>query len=99
MVKLLMSWDIKPGVESTYFDFIINEFAPGLIKLGLQPTEAWYTVYGSDPQILTGAVTEDLETMAQILDSHEWRDLQSELLVYVANFESKVVHDTGRFQL
>jgi len=95
----LMSWDIKSGVESTYFDFIINEFAPGLLKLGLQPTEAWYTVYGSDPQILTGAVANDLETMAQILDSDEWGELQSELLVYVANFEYKVVHDTGRLQL
>lgn len=99
MVKLLMSWDIKPGVESTYFDFIINEFAPGLLRLGLQPTEAWYTVYGSDPQILTGAVTKDLETMAQILDSDDWRELQAELLVYIANFEYKIVHDTGRFQL
>jgi len=99
MVKLLMSWDIKSGVESAYFDFIINEFAPGLLKLGLQPTEAWYTVYGSDPQILTGAVARDLETMTQILDSGEWRELQSELLVYIANFEYKVVRDTGRFQL
>ena len=99
MVKLLMSWDIKSGLESTYFDFIINEFAPGLLKLGLQPTEAWYTVYGSGPQILTGAVAKDLETMTQILDSGEWRELRSELLVYIANFEYKVVRDTGRFQL
>jgi hypothetical protein len=99
MVKLLMSWDIKPGLESTYFDFIVNEFAPGLVRLGVQPTEAWYTVYGSGPQILTGAVAEDLETLTMILDSDEWHDLQSKLLVYVINFEYKVVRDTGRFQL
>ena len=99
MVKLLMSWDIKPGLESTYFDFIINEFAPGLLRLGVQPTEAWYTVYGAGPQILTGAVAKDLETMTMILDSDEWHDLQSELLIYVTNFEYKVVRDTGRFQL
>ena len=99
MVKLLMSWDIKSGLESTYFDFIVNEFTPGLLKLGVQLTEAWYTVYGSGPQILTGAVAEDLETMAQILDSDEWRELQSELLAYITNFEYKVVRDTGRFQL
>jgi len=99
MVKLLMSWDIKSGLESTYFDFVVNEFAPGLLKLGVQLTEAWFTVYGSGPQILTGAVTKDLETMTQILDSDEWRELQSELLIYVANFEHKVVRDTGRFQL
>jgi hypothetical protein len=99
MMKLLMSWDIKSGVESVYFEFVVNEFAPALLKLGLQPTEAWYTVYGSDPQILTGAVTEDLEKMADILDSDEWRTLQTQLLAYVTNFQYKVVHDTGRFQL
>ena len=67
MVKLLMSWDIKSGLESTYFDFVVNEFAPGLLRLGVQPTEAWYTVYGSGPQILTGGVAKDLETMTRIL--------------------------------
>ncbi|MBC8264514.1 MAG: hypothetical protein H8E47_10370 [Anaerolineales bacterium] len=99
MIKLLMSWDIKSGLESIYFDFIVNEFAPGLLKLGVQPTEAWYTVYGSGPQILTGAVAKDLETMNSILDSDDWYDLQASLLAYVSNFEYKVVHDTGRFQL
>jgi len=99
MIKLLMSWDIKSGLESTYFNFIVNEFAPGLLRLDVQLTEAWYTVYGSGPQILTGAVAKDLETMTQILDSGEWRELQSELLIYVTNFEYKVVRDTGRFQL
>ena len=99
MIKLLMSWDIKSGLESTYFNFIVNEFAPGLLRLDVQLTEAWYTVYGSGPQILTGAVAKDLETMTQILDSGEWHELQSELLIYVTNFEYKVVRDTGRFQL
>ena len=99
MVKLLMSWDIKAGLEAIYFDFIANEFMPGLLRLDIQPTEAWYTVYGSGPQILTGAVAEDLDTMTSVLDSEEWQELQSELLDYVTNFEYKVVRDTGRFQL
>jgi hypothetical protein len=99
MIKLLMSWDIKPGLEAVYFDFIVNEFAPGLVKLGIQPTEAWYTVYGSGPQILTGGVARDLETMTSILDSDEWDELQRKLLIYITNFEYKIVPDTGRFQL
>ena len=99
MMKLLMNWDIQPGLEATYFDFVVNEFLPNLLKLGLQPTEAWYTVYGSGPQILTGGVAEDLETMNKILDSEEWQELQSKLLTYVTNFEYRIVPDTGRFQL
>ena len=99
MVKLLMSWDIKPGSESEYFEFVVREFAPGIMKLGVQPTEAWYTVFGAGPQILTGAVAEDLPTMQSILTSTDWHKLQSKLFDYVTNFNYKIVQATGRFQL
>lgn len=99
MVKILMSWDIKPGSESDYFEFIVREFAPGIMKLGIQPTEAWYTVFGDGPQILTGAVAEDLTTMQSILASGDWKSLQDKLFEYVVNFNFKIVRATGRFQL
>jgi len=99
MVKLLMSWDIKSGREQPYFEFIVQEFAPGLMRLGLQPTEAWYCVYGEGPQMLSGAVTEDLETMHKILASDDWRQLHDRLLDFVSNFGQKVVLASGRFQL
>ena len=99
MVKLLMTWDIKPGRESEYFEFIVREFAPRIMKLGIQPTEAWYTVYGSGPQILTGVVSEDLQTMSQILAGNEWEELLNELMHFVTNFRQKIVAATGRFQI
>lgn len=99
MVKLLMSWDIQPGRESEYFEFVVREFAPGIMKLGIQPTEAWYTVYGSGPQILTGGIAENLQSLKEILASNEWEKLHTELLNYVANFRQKIVAATGRFQL
>ena len=99
MVKLLMSWDIKAGREQPYFEFVVQEFAPGLMRLGLQPTEAWYTVYGKGPQILTGAVSQDIETMRKILDGDDWRQLRDRLQDYVVNFEQKVVEASSRFQI
>jgi hypothetical protein len=99
MVKLLMSWDIRPGQESEYFEFIVREFAPGIMRLGIQPTEAWYTVYGDGPQILTGGVAEDLQTMQQILAGDEWKELQDKLMGYVTDYRQKIVAATGRFQL
>jgi hypothetical protein len=94
-----MSWDIKPGTESEYFEFIVREFAPGIMKLGVQPTEAWSTVFGDGPQILTGAVAEDLPTMQSILSSRDWQKLQNKLFDYVTNFNFKIVRATSRFQL
>src|SRR5947209_2191066 len=99
MMKLLMSWDIRAGREQPYFEFVVREFAPALMKLGLQPTEAWYTIYGSGPQILTGGVTEDMDAMRQILNSDDWRALQEKLMTYVTNYKQKIVPHTGRFQL
>jgi len=99
MVKLLMSWDIKPGAESDYFEFVVREFAPGIMKLGIQPTEAWYTVYGDGPQILTGAIAEDLPSLKSILSSDDWRRLKTKLFDYVTNLDSKIVRATGRFQM
>jgi len=99
MVKILMSWDIRPGRETEYFEFVVREFAPGIMKLGIRPTEAWYTVYGNGPQILTGGVAEDFQTMRQILITDEWKELLEKLLGYVTNFQHKIVAATGRFQL
>jgi hypothetical protein len=99
MVKLLMSWDIKPGSESDYFEFIVREFAPGLMKLGIQPTEVWYTVVGEGSQILTGGVAEDLPTMQSILSDQDWQKLQTKLFNYVTNFQYKIVKATSKFQL
>ena len=94
-----MTWDIKPGSETEYFEFIVKEFAPGMMKLGMQPTEAWYTLYGNGPQILTGSITEDLDSMHSILESNDWQQLQTKLFDYVSNFNSKIVRATSRFQL
>ncbi len=99
MVKLLMTWDIRPGKESEYFEFVVQEFAPKLVRLGIQPTEAWYTVYGNGPQILTGGVTEDRAALDTILEGEEWKTLQKKLLTFVTNFTYKIVPHTGNFQL
>jgi hypothetical protein len=99
MIKLLMSWDIQPGKEAAYMEFVTRDFTPQLMKLGIQPTEAWYTVVGNGPQVLTGGVTEDRDTMMKVLESEEWDTLEKKLLVYVRNFTYKVVPASGHFQL
>ena len=99
MYKLLMSWDIRPGKESEYFEFVVQEFGPGLMKLGVKPTDAWYTAYGDEPQILTGGVAEDLESLQEILGSFEWRTLKRKLLTFVTDYRQKVIPASGGFQL
>ncbi len=98
-IKLLMSWDIRPGEEQEYFEFVVREFVPGIQKLGIRPTEAWFTQYGEGSQILTGGITEDLQSMRMALATEEWSTLRDRLLNYVTNFNQKVVQATGGFQM
>lgn len=99
MMKLLMSWNIRPGREAEYFEFVVKEFAPKLMGLGLQPSEAWYTVYGDGPQILTGSVADDMRTIQNALSTSEWQELMDRLGEYVTDYHQKIIPATGTFQL
>ena len=86
-VKLLMNWDIKPGRDQDYFEFVLREWLPGVNKLGIHPTWAWYTIYsrGDTPQIMAEAIADDLPSMRSALDSSDWDELHARLLEYVQN--------------
>jgi hypothetical protein len=99
MFKLLMSWNIRPGREDEYFEFVMREFGPGLIKLGVRPTDAWYTQYGEYPQILQGGVVEDLGNLQRVLASDEWLKMKNKLLTYVTDYSQKIIRASGGFQL
>ena len=97
-VKVLMTWDIAGERDQEYFEFIIGEFIPGVQRLGLQPAEAWATVYGSYPQIQVGLLAADLSQARQILGSSDWIMLQDRLSNYIKNYSCKVIPARGGFQ-
>jgi len=96
-VKVLMTWDIGER-DQEYFEFVIGEFIPGVQRLGLQPSEAWATIYGSYPQIQVGLLAADATQARQVLNSEDWNILQERLFTYVKNFSYKIVPARGRFQ-
>ncbi len=100
-VKLLMNWDIMPGRDQDYFEFVVREWGPGINKLGVELSGLWFTAYSHDekPQIMAEAVADDLTTMRRILDSTEWQELHDKLLECVVNYTQKVVRTTGEFPL
>jgi hypothetical protein len=96
--KLILTWDILPEKERDYFEFVIREFLPGVQKMGLELTDAWATVYGNQPQIQVGAVSDSPEDALKVLDSEEWGVLQEKLLEYVINYHQKIVNQRKGFQ-
>src|SRR5689334_15811699 len=97
-VKLIMTWDIQAGRDQDYFEFVVREYVPGVKRLGLQITQAWFTVYGSSSQIMMEGIADDLDTMKTMVGGVEWRELQEKLDQYVTNFQQKIVRLLPRFQ-
>ena len=98
-VKLLMTWNILPGREQEYFEFVVREFIPEIQQLGLVTTEAWVTVYGDQPQILAAAKTDDPNELRRIILSQEWDGLTTRLQDYVKDLEFKAVAERPGFQM
>ncbi|MCI0397858.1 MAG: hypothetical protein L0332_22105 [Chloroflexi bacterium] len=96
--KILLYWDIQPGSESEYFEFMVSEFIPGLKRLGINSPGVWYTAYGSSEQIMVSGITETEEHMKYILHSKEWTRLKEKLADLVSNYRQKVIRATGGFQ-
>ena len=98
-VKLLMTWDIIPGREQDYFEFVVREFIPGMQRLGLEPSDAWFTMYGEQPQIMTGAQMPTLADLEHTLSSSEWQSLVRQLADYVEHYSYKIVPARAGFQI
>jgi hypothetical protein len=97
-VKLVMTWDIAPEKEQDYYEFVINEFVPGVQRMGLQPAEAWATVFGDYPQIQVSILAEDLPVVQRALNSDNWFQLQDKLFALVQNFSYKIIPARSGFQ-
>lgn len=98
-IKLLLTWDILPGKEQEYFEFVVRDFIPGTQGIGMEPSDAWFTMYGKQPQIMASMLMPDLTRLQTALDSQEWQSLKQRLLDYVEHFDSKVVTARNGFQL
>jgi hypothetical protein len=97
-VKLVLSFDIKPGQENAYRRFVLEDFLPRAQELGLVPTDAWHTAYGDYPVRLIALVADDLESMQGVRTKPEWLGLMKKLDSYTSNLSQRVIRFRGGFQ-
>jgi hypothetical protein len=98
-VKLLLTWDILPNLEQEYFEFVMSDFLPEIKQLGIRPVDAWYTMYGDQPQIMVAAKTQSQASLNVVIASKEWQLLLEKLSKFVKNFSYKVIPAQTGFQL
>lgn len=97
-VKLLLSYNIRPGKENAYRRFVLEDLLPKAQEIGLTPTDAWHTAYGNYPTRLLGFVADDLDVAHAALASDEWQALLSRLESYAAGLSQRLVRFQGGFQ-
>jgi hypothetical protein len=98
-VKLILTWDIIPGREQEYFEFMVREFIPGMQRLGLEPADAWFTIYGDHPQIIVAAQSGNPSAVKDVLQSKDWQSLITQLQDFVEDYNYKIIPARGGFQL
>ncbi|HSH03533.1 MAG TPA: hypothetical protein VLL52_13510 [Anaerolineae bacterium] len=98
-IKLLMQWDVRTGMESEYFEFVVNEFIPQLNRLQIRDIQLWLTHYGECEQIVASGITDTQQEMQQILSSPEWTEIHDKLHTLVTNYSEKLIPATAGFQL
>lgn len=96
--KVLLSYDIIPETQESYFQFMLGELVPAVQKMGLGMAEAWHTAVGNYPVRLVAFVGESRESVDRILEGEQWEELESRLQRYVTNYTRRVVPFRNRFQ-
>ncbi len=99
LVKLVLSFDIKPGTQQVYYHFMLSQFIPTVQKMGLQLADAWHTVYGDYPGRINSFVGLSLEEMRTILHGPEWQELEERLQEYVSDYSWRIIPLREGFQL
>lgn len=89
--KLILTYDIEPDVQDSYFQFMLGELVPAVQSMGLQMSGAWHTAYGEYPIRLVEFVADDYHTLASVLETRQWCDLERRLMGYVQNYRKKIV--------
>ena len=44
-----MTWSIRDGREAEFLEFVNNDFTRLFLAMNVQPTEAWYAIWGEAP--------------------------------------------------
>ena len=98
-LRLILTWNIRPGREQEYSMFVNDRLAPGLVEIGLPPHDVYYATYGRVPQIMVVLEVPDQSVLQQALASSQWQTLKNELLEYIEDYQERVVksNDDGGY--
>lgn len=99
MVLFTQHWDVAPGRQQEYSDFVMTRYNPTLNKIGIRLVGGYYVAIGAGPRITAVGVTDGLRQLDEALERGEYQEVTSALMELVYNYQSRILAPTGRVQL
>jgi hypothetical protein len=97
--KVILTYDIQPGKQSEYSQFVLGKFIPGVQALNLYIMGVYHTIHGDYPARQAEFVTDSWDAMVDALNSDEFGALEGVLKGFTLNYHRKVVRYRKGFQL
>jgi hypothetical protein len=96
MVLFTQHWDVAPGKQQAYSDFVMTRYNPTLEKVGIHLVGGYYVAVGASPRIIAVGVADDPSDLERGLRSDEYRGATNGLMAYVTHYHSRILVPTGR---
>src|SRR5512137_619345 len=98
-VLFTQHWDVAPGKENAYSDFVMTYYNPTLEKIGIKLVGGYYVAVGMGPRVIAVGVTQSLHELEQALSTEEYQSVTNGLLGFVTHYHSKILTPTGRVEI
>ncbi len=92
-------WDIAPGRQKEYSDFVMTYYNPTLDRVGIRLVGGYYVTIGMGPRIIAVGLAESLRDLEAALASAEYEEITNRLMAFVTHYHSKILIPTGRVRM
>lgn len=89
-------WDLIPGKEEAYTQFVIDKHLPTMKKIGINMVGGFHVVVGGGPRITAAGVVDAFQKLQKALETEEYEKITAELQQYVIHYDSRILKPTGR---
>ncbi|HVN22553.1 MAG TPA: hypothetical protein VMT71_01180 [Syntrophorhabdales bacterium] len=95
-VLFTTAYDIIPGKEDEYANFIAGTYLKELAATGLTPVGGYYVEVGFGPRVIGVNLATDLELLSRVITSERFKQLSLNVKSLVYSYRTTVLEPTGR---
>jgi hypothetical protein len=96
-VQILISFDLRPGLDQEYSDFVVDTGVPfWRSQPGLVSVKGYRNILGASPRIVSEVDCESLEAAIRILASAEYQAIVDQQARFVTGRSVLLLAPTGR---